>query len=156
MVAQMPAGCVQWGFCRLWESLSVSRGVAQLARNAVDLGVSRAGPLQADDFYKLLTEYTMAAAEQSAGWLFWNFDNEMGDPRWSFFAAQEAGWFPHNLSNHAYQPRLPDCNAVDGVPIFGDFLLAGAIAAVCGGLIFVGLIGVGIRSACRHRRGLDQ
>ena len=61
----------------------------------------------------------------------------MGDPRWSFFAAHERGWFPANLSEAAYQPRLPDCTAVDGVPIFGDFLTAAAVLAGSGVLVVV-------------------
>ena len=95
------------------------------------------GPMGADAFYALFTEYVMAAAEGSAGWLFWNFDNELGDPRWSFFAARERGWFPANLSDAAYAPRLPDCTAVDGVPIFGDFITAAVVLASCSVLVLV-------------------
>ena len=68
----------------------------------------------------------MGAYERSAGWLFWNFDNEMGDPRWSFFAAQAAGWFPRDLSHTAFAPRLPDCGQPD--TMFGSLIDALSLA----------------------------
>lgn len=79
----------------------------------------------------------VGAYESSAGWTFWNFANEMGDPRWSFFDAQDRGWFPKNLSAAAYAPRMPDCATHDSA--FGSFLVtifvalgSSLIAAVCG------------------------
>ena len=101
------------------------------------------GALPADDFYRLLTEYMMAAFEDSAGWLFWNFDNEMGDPRWSFFEAQQRGWFPANLSVSAYTPRLPDCSAPD-LPFFGDFLSAAAVCATSLLALLLAAVGYGL------------
>lgn len=103
----------------------------------VDEG-SPVGKLGADDFYALLTEYMVGAYESSAGWTFWNFDNEMSDPRWSFFAAQSRGWFPSNLSAATYAPRAPDCTSWD--TMFGTLATAAAVCALsvllalCGGL----------------------
>jgi len=104
------------------------------------------GPLTAEVFYALFTEYMMAAAEQSAGWLFWNFDNEMGDPRWSFFAAQARGWFPANLSNGAYQPRIPACEESDGVPLFGDLVTTAVVLVGCAVPLGVGTL---VMAVCR-------
>uniref|UniRef100_A0A7S0P5Q7 glucan 1,3-beta-glucosidase n=1 Tax=Calcidiscus leptoporus TaxID=127549 RepID=A0A7S0P5Q7_9EUKA len=74
------------------------------------------GPFAPNEFYSLLADFSMASAEGSvgaSGWLFWNFRNEVGDPRWSFFDARARGWFPANLSVGAYLPRAPDCAVGD-------------------------------------------
>ena len=96
---------------------------------AVDSGAPR-GPLEAHVFYKRMTEYMLYAYETSAGWTFWNFDNEIGDPRWSFFRAQELGWFPANLSHAAYAPPTAKCDEPDSY--LGAFTVAAIVTAGAG------------------------
>jgi glucan 1,3-beta-glucosidase len=98
------------------------------------------GSLSDDEFFKTFTRLAMHGYEASAGWTFWNFDNEMGDPRWSFFEAHARGWFPANLSTEAYTPPVACCDS-SCVPVkwFGTVhvaslflaaaMLSGALAA---------------------------
>jgi len=71
------------------------------------------GPLEPEEFYKLLSAYMLSAYLTSAGWTFWNFKSEVKDPRWSFFDAQDRGWFPANLSEDAWAPLALPCEAKD-------------------------------------------
>ena len=109
------------------------------------------GPLARDDFYQLLVEYMMAAAEvdMSAGWLFWNFDNELGDPRWSLFSAQDHGWFPANVSQAVYSPREPQCTKRDGLMIAGNFVSSLVLAMICWCLFLAGCTAYLMKMCCR-------
>lgn len=63
------------------------------------------GPLNATEFYSLLAEYALWAHEASAGWMWWNFQSELDDPRWGLLSAIEHGWLPADLSE--FSPRRP-------------------------------------------------
>ena len=96
------------------------------------------GPLEGEEFYKLLTEYMVGSYETSAGWTYWNFKNEIRDPRWSFFDARNRSWFAANLSLDAYAPRRPNCAAADS--LFGDLyatfaVWVGSVLAAVGCLV---------------------
>ena len=76
--------------------------------------------------------------ETSAGWTYWNFKNEIRDPRWSFFDARNRSWFAANLSLDAYAPRRPNCAAADS--LFGDLyatfaVWVGSVLAAVGCLV---------------------
>lgn len=135
-------------FSNLTEGATLSGGPDEAGMCPTGELVDKGGPagkLGSDAFYALLTEYMVGAYESSAGWTFWNFQNEMHDPRWSFFDAQERGWFPADLSTASYAPRRPDCDSADTV--FGSLVTTAAVFAAG---VVVTLCGT-IALACRTR-----
>ena len=109
----------------------------------------KGGPLTNDEYYHAFTQAAMSSYETSAGWTFWNFDNEMGDPRWSFFEARRLGWFPANLSIDAYTPPTPCCErACVPVVVMGT---ASAAWATLGGSVSAALVAVCFMFAQKRR-----
>ena len=114
------------------------------------------GPLEGEEFYKLLTEYMVGSYETSAGWTYWNFKNEIRDPRWSFFDARNRSWFAANLSLDAYAPRRPNCAAADS--LFGDLyatfaVWVGSVVAAVGCLVALCAVArARMRRACATRQ----
>lgn len=75
--------------------------------------VAPLGPLQPKEFYKRFAAYMLSAYSTSAGWIFWNFQSELRDPRWSFFDAQRHGLFPADFSENSWGPIVLPCDTSD-------------------------------------------
>mmetsp|Transcript_23280 Transcript_23280/g.78231 ORF Transcript_23280/g.78231 Transcript_23280/m.78231 type:complete len:637 (+) Transcript_23280:3-1913(+) len=74
----------------------------------VDPSAPPRGPLDYDAFYRTFYAYAMGGYEASAGWFFWNFKNELRDPRWGFLDAADHGWLPEG-GLRGFRPPAPDC-----------------------------------------------
>lgn len=97
---------------------------------AVDPFTAPWGPFNYSEFYTAFYAYAMGGYEASAGWFFWNFRNEMGDPRWGFLDAADAGWLPRSL--RGYRPARPDCAAADAAGASWQEALVTLIVATVG------------------------
>lgn len=78
----------------------------------VDPLVVPRGRLSYDEFYTLFAHYALRGYEASRGWTFWNFHNELQDPRWGFLDAANAGWVP-SARLEAFSPPVPPCDSSD-------------------------------------------